>query len=43
MIVIMLLARYVLVDGELLGWACFMLVVVVEVRLGCKVYPYFIP
>ena len=43
MIVRMLLLRYVLVNCELLGWAGFMQVVVVEVRLGCKEYPYSIP
>ena len=38
--ILSLLLIYVLVDGELLGWACFMHVVVV---LGYKEYPYFIP
>jgi len=42
-IVRMLLLRYVLVNCELLGWVDFMQVVVVEVRLGCKEYPYSIP
>ena len=38
MIVRILLLIYVLVNGELLGWADFMQVVVVEVRLGYKEY-----
>ena len=42
MIVRMSSLRYVLVNGELLGWAGFMQVVVVEVRLGIRstrIYP----
>ena len=39
----MLLLRYVLVDGELLGLTCFMQVVVVEVRLRVVGVPYFSP
>jgi len=31
------------VDCEMLGWAGFKQVVVVEVRLWCKEYPYSIP
>ena len=38
-----LLLRYVFVHGELLGRTSFMHVVVVEIRLGYKEYPYFIP
>ena len=43
MIVRMLLLRYAFVNCEMLGWAGFMQVVVVEVRLGCKEYLYSIP
>ena len=33
--IVRMLLRYVLVYGEMLDWAGFMQVVVVEVRLGC--------
>ena len=43
MIVRMSLLRYVLVNCDLLGWAGFIHIVVVKVRLGCKEYLYSIP